>query len=168
MAFRSTRREKVAFAAVLFILTFAVSSKISFASSSYFEKNLGQFSWPALYQIQTPAYSGYLTASGITLAPNSSTNKHDVLNIEFVNAGDVQNLSRDPGYGESVRVLESAKSHANYYGSPANGKSLSRVPHAVRLLQKDLFDGVDVEYYCLLYTSPSPRDLSTSRMPSSA
>ena len=24
------------------------------------------------------------------------------------------------------------------------------------------------KYYCLLYTSPSPRDLSTSRMPSSA
>ena len=24
------------------------------------------------------------------------------------------------------------------------------------------------DYYCLLYTSPSPRDLSTSRMPSSA
>ena len=24
------------------------------------------------------------------------------------------------------------------------------------------------QYYCLLYTSPSPRDLSTSRMPSSA
>ena len=31
-------------------------------------------------------------------------------------------------------------------------------------------DEVDVEikYVCLLYTSPSPRDLSTSRMPSSA
>ena len=26
----------------------------------------------------------------------------------------------------------------------------------------------DVNSYCLLYTSPSPRDLSTSRMPSSA
>ena len=26
----------------------------------------------------------------------------------------------------------------------------------------------DSEYICLLYTSPSPRDLSTSRMPSSA
>ena len=25
-----------------------------------------------------------------------------------------------------------------------------------------------VLYFCLLYTSPSPRDLSTSRMPSSA
>ena len=27
---------------------------------------------------------------------------------------------------------------------------------------------VDQSNYCLLYTSPSPRDLSTSRMPSSA
>ena len=27
---------------------------------------------------------------------------------------------------------------------------------------------VDRDYICLLYTSPSPRDLSTSRMPSSA
>ena len=26
----------------------------------------------------------------------------------------------------------------------------------------------DISYFCLLYTSPSPRDLSTSRMPSSA
>ena len=26
----------------------------------------------------------------------------------------------------------------------------------------------DKQFYCLLYTSPSPRDLSTSRMPSSA
>ena len=26
----------------------------------------------------------------------------------------------------------------------------------------------DYEWFCLLYTSPSPRDLSTSRMPSSA
>ena len=39
-----------------------------------------------------------------------------------------------------------------------------------------LLDRISVEYYgaetplksCLLYTSPSPRDLSTSRMPSSA
>ena len=28
--------------------------------------------------------------------------------------------------------------------------------------------GVSIMYICLLYTSPSPRDLSTSRMPSSA
>ena len=28
--------------------------------------------------------------------------------------------------------------------------------------------GINEDYFCLLYTSPSPRDLSTSRMPSSA
>ena len=30
------------------------------------------------------------------------------------------------------------------------------------------FTGPTMGYFCLLYTSPSPRDLSTSRMPSSA
>ena len=30
------------------------------------------------------------------------------------------------------------------------------------------FGGAGLTYLCLLYTSPSPRDLSTSRMPSSA
>ena len=37
----------------------------------------------------------------------------------------------------------------------------------------EMFNSLGVDYYgsmtpCLLYTSPSPRDLSTSRMPSSA
>ena len=31
-----------------------------------------------------------------------------------------------------------------------------------------LLPGYDRDHTCLLYTSPSPRDLSTSRMPSSA
>ena len=31
-----------------------------------------------------------------------------------------------------------------------------------------LLDSLTTSYVCLLYTSPSPRDLSTSRMPSSA
>ena len=40
-------------------------------------------------------------------------------------------------------------------------------------LSHDAQDEVDclhdmMDYFCLLYTSPSPRDLSTSRMPSSA
>ena len=46
-----------------------------------------------------------------------------------------------------------------------------------KILQQavELIDGVDVIFHlaavngtCLLYTSPSPRDLSTSRMPSTA
>ena len=40
----------------------------------------------------------------------------------------------------------------------------NRLDHfGIMLLKKD-----DVDNCCLLYTSPSPRDLSTSRMPSSA
>ena len=40
-----------------------------------------------------------------------------------------------------------------------------------RKLDQERFNKVDSDYtakFCLLYTSPSPRDLSTSRMPSSA
>ena len=37
-----------------------------------------------------------------------------------------------------------------------------------RLLGDGSRFGVQLSYACLLYTSPSPRDLSTSRMPSSA
>ena len=35
-------------------------------------------------------------------------------------------------------------------------------------LSAGIFIGIGIIYGCLLYTSPSPRDLSTSRMPSSA
>ena len=48
----------------------------------------------------------------------------------------------------------------------------STKPIAMRTLEKDIVD-MESTYglriiRCLLYTSPSPRDLSTSRMPSSA
>ena len=39
---------------------------------------------------------------------------------------------------------------------------------AMAVPKKDLFRLVSDYKACLLYTSPSPRDLSTSRMPSSA
>ena len=45
-------------------------------------------------------------------------------------------------------------------------------PVSTKLLSEKLsswqMEGEDVAMICLLYTSPSPRDLSTSRMPSSA
>ena len=53
-------------------------------------------------------------------------------------------------------------------------KWISRGLYRVRVVGKthDEIEGIDpdatVVYICLLYTSPSPRDLSTSRMPSSA
>ena len=39
---------------------------------------------------------------------------------------------------------------------------------SVLLVERDRIGGAGIYDGCLLYTSPSPRDLSTSRMPSSA
>ena len=53
--------------------------------------------------------------------------------------------------------------------APTNGKvkELNRIfPHNGKW--HTVFEEKDHTYICLLYTSPSPRDLSTSRMPSSA
>ena len=57
------------------------------------------------------------------------------------------------------------------YGQPSNHKWIM-VDIGVTFAD-DTIPGVDLIYpdpgfICLLYTSPSPRDLSTSRMPSSA
>ena len=49
------------------------------------------------------------------------------------------------------------------------GEQLVGIVHneLIRLLGEGS-DGIELSSDCLLYTSPSPRDLSTSRMPSSA
>ena len=48
-------------------------------------------------------------------------------------------------------------------------KTLQSLAGQVNNLRVFLVDGYHDKFYnCLLYTSPSPRDLSTSRMPSSA
>ena len=52
------------------------------------------------------------------------------------------------------------------YDLAQNDKSTKVRAQAVSYLSK--IENIDQYYNCLLYTSPSPRDLSTSRMPSSA
>ena len=48
------------------------------------------------------------------------------------------------------------------------GPRTPKTPLQVPLTHQKIW-GTDIQsYFCLLYTSPSPRDLSTSRMPSSA
>ena len=65
-----------------------------------------------------------------------------------------------------LRIVSHKEGHGAYEitvngGDFSNTKPAARVPGTTIEL-RDLF------YACLLYTSPSPRDLSTSRMPSSA
>ena len=63
---------------------------------------------------------------------------------------------------------------ARYYFSDENIKksyrSLSSIDEKINNIEKDLMllENDTQNIICLLYTSPSPRDLSTSRMPSSA
>ena len=61
----------------------------------------------------------------------------------------------------------------NSYGGAGTGLGVRKTSTSINFLDlgyfydmKDIVDGMSVS--CLLYTSPSPRDLSTSRMPSSA
>ena len=62
---------------------------------------------------------------------------------------------RDVSVGGLVReAIDNAMKHANVEWDAIDAVILGKAP--------DMFEG------CLLYTSPSPRDLSTSRMPSSA
>ena len=64
-------------------------------------------------------------------------------------------------------MRKSIKLQGIYVGSRVMFDNMNQaiVDHSMRPIIDQVFD---FENACLLYTSPSPRDLSTSRMPSSA
>ena len=80
------------------------------------------------------------------------------------------------GLGENL--VEALRGHIPsnmlLYGVPGSGKTIVTKTVLKQLKSKGKSNGTAVKAYtincrtCLLYTSPSPRDLSTSRMPSSA
>ena len=55
-----------------------------------------------------------------------------------------------------------------FVGARGLGQVISTLPSAQSCISEQMFRYVIGVGHCLLYTSPSPRDLSTSRMPSSA
>ena len=63
----------------------------------------------------------------------------------------------------SSSLIKSGDSYANKIYEEYNKSAMTAYP---QLTDSDLNN--ILAYTCLLYTSPSPRDLSTSRMPSSA
>ena len=59
----------------------------------------------------------------------------------------------------------------NHHGTKLTGEEVASIIEPVRECFAQIRAGTATEVHatvCLLYTSPSPRDLSTSRMPSSA
>ena len=72
-----------------------------------------------------------------------------------------------------VQINRSAPNRAQVNRSAVRPRELTREVSSVLFAPEDLGlvrgePGTRRRYLCLLYTSPSPRDLSTSRMPSSA
>jgi len=70
--------------------------------------------------------------------------------------------------GAAQQTLEIAIYDLKLAGAPADMVRDAIRGAAARGVAVRLIYNVDFAYPCLLYTSPSPRDLSTSRMPSSA
>eukprot|EP00831_Metopus_contortus_P000531 TRINITY_DN101_c0_g1_i2.p3 TRINITY_DN101_c0_g1~~TRINITY_DN101_c0_g1_i2.p3 ORF type:complete len:144 (+),score=28.83 TRINITY_DN101_c0_g1_i2:77-508(+) len=106
------------------------------------------------HKIQKPKSNRYMSLKGCdvkflrnrrrAIRFDKKQNKHWVPKKVVVKKKEEKKAAKKPGK-ESKKV---AKKQANY--SPQ---------------QSPLFHNIQI---CLLYTSPSPRDLSTSRMPSSA
>jgi len=77
------------------------------------------------------------------------------------------NMGKVLGGGSSINVMAWARGHKNdwdFFASAANDPAWNY--ESVLEIYKRVEDWHGTP--CLLYTSPSPRDLSTSRMPSSA
>ena len=74
-----------------------------------------------------------------------------------------QGALNPPIFWSSTFVFDSAEQGAARFAQEEPGMIYTRITNpTVQLLEERLAS------LCLLYTSPSPRDLSTSRMPSSA
>ena len=82
-------------------------------------------------------------------------------NLSFSEGGEVKNPPRGTPYNSKNGFL--ATIVRGYHGMPLNLFKLTESAKAKQLIPLNSTDNT-----CLLYTSPSPRDLSTSRMPSSA
>ena len=92
--------------------------------------------------------------------------------VELIQAriADRLNVSR-PAVSEMIRRLHTEGLVTTDGGialTPAGVELAERVVRRHRLAERFLTDVLDLSWACLLYTSPSPRDRTRSRMPSSA
>ena len=91
-------------------------------------------------------------------------------NVSFsLDRGETIGIVGESGSGKSVTSLSAMRLIPDPPGKIVGGQILFHdkdKDEPVDLVK--LSEGEMREYSCLLYTSPSPRDLSTSRMPSSA
>ena len=95
-----------------------------------------------------------------------------LLNLLVTKGGDIQYGNEDVTQLEhALQCAELAEQH-NLPGPTIAAALLHDIGHLLYEDKDPIHEGKDGRHEnlgaCLLYTSPSPRDLSTSRMPSSA
>ena len=102
-------------------------------------------------------------------------------------SGDTPTEANEPGFAIDQELSPNPNNGADPANTPGNGDPATQPgnndpgsgnggtnppatnpPADAGLSCQEIYQGVGACYHCLLYTSPSPRDLSTSRMPSSA
>ena len=84
----------------------------------------------------------------------------------FTKASDILNLSQS-AISRQIQSLE-YELKTSLFERHARGLVLTDSGHKLYSTANEVISKIKEVETCLLYTSPSPRDLSTSRMPSSA
>ena len=84
---------------------------------------------------------------------------------------DANKFADDNNYVEAAEIYLKITNIDNnctsaWYGLGVSNAKLGDINKSIRSFEQA--HRINPDYGCLLYTSPSPRDLSTSRMPSSA
>ena len=120
------------------------------------------------------AQSGYISADGIKRALNSLKMYRHIMSVMGVNKCLAVATAAVRSAKNGREFLETIKQETHIHMEVITGEREAYlgylgVINTIRERDFLLFDlgGASIEI-CLLYTSPSPRDLSTSRMPSSA
>ena len=110
---------------------------------------------PTRAEISDVANAVYDGTSAVMLSGESAAGKYPVESVQALN--DI--CCEAESNGESIALQEYIKMY------PITESFRETICHAA----KDVAENINAKaIICLLYTSPSPRDLSTSRMPSSA
>eukprot|EP00831_Metopus_contortus_P082257 TRINITY_DN8851_c0_g1_i1.p2 TRINITY_DN8851_c0_g1~~TRINITY_DN8851_c0_g1_i1.p2 ORF type:complete len:107 (+),score=31.06 TRINITY_DN8851_c0_g1_i1:184-504(+) len=95
---------------------------------------------------------------------------HGIQKMKLISTHTITPAKAAEGIRRTIRKAERArkKNHSNYKLDMDTRCKLDLVLKEIEELS-EIHDVILKQYNnCLLYTSPSPRDLSTSRMPSSA
>jgi len=133
-----------------------VRNALSFASDAMVGRQIGA------YRIMGKIGEGGMAVVYLAERVDQEFRKHVAIKMVRPGASSSEILRRFRNERQTLAALD----HPNIVKLLDGGSTEEELPYLVM----DYVQGVPIDQYCdcLLYTSPSPRDLSTSRMPSSA